>query len=435
MAQGGASILIPLYVALVLLGDPAEFGLVAGLGSFFGVAASFLWGRWSDKIGRRKPFVILSFLGVSIGMILIAFTDSLTALIAANILQIFLWLASVSVSTPLVIEDYEKGTWTHRIGRFNRFSMFGWTAGLLLGAIWMGFFGEGDGAKAAIRALFYILGALALTGTILAAFWIKEPEINLERRQYQNVTIAAGSLWERFRYAPARLFHLVKPQRVLETFRGKNVFGAPLTRYYYAIVVYHLGFQAFFVPLPLFVKDGLGLSSAAVFALFIFHQAAAALTNPYVAQFAKRHRTRYLQRIFLAIRMVVVLITSSLLLIQDYIIATHIILAILLAVSGLSWAFIDVSAISVISKRVRIGVRSQAIGTYHSSIGFGNIFGAFIGGALASFFGYPIAFLFSAICVTIGLLMTRRLPKRRTQSGITPEPTAEILDITEENNS
>jgi len=423
LTQGAASVLTPLYVLLVFGGTPQDFGLISATASLFGVIASFVWGRWSDKIGRRKPFVLLSFAGLTLGFVLMSIAPSLVALLLISVFINTLWLAAISVSTPLALEDRPKSEWTARIGSFNRFNAAGWTSGLLLGALWMAWVVEPSGSTWGINALYGLLALIVAAAVVLAVRWINEPREHLTERRFEGVVVAAGQLFERFRFAPARLFHIINPKRFLALMRGKNTFGVPLTRYYYAILICQAGFQAFFISAPFYLKMELGFSSALVFAAFIAYQGASALVNPYIARITKRVRARYLQRVALAGRAAVVIMTASLMLLKGYDSLSTFALFGIFLFGGICWATFDVTAVSVITKRVRIGNRNQAVGAYHSAMGAAAILGALIGGTIATW-SYPANAVFSVVVIICGILMTFRLPKRRVDEVEDAPPTS-----------
>ncbi len=413
-AQGGASLLTPLFIALALGGGPKDVGLVASLSSLAGVLAGLFWGRWSDRLGRRKPFVLLGFGGLALGFFALAGVPGLGALLAVHVALTFLWVAAASVITPLAIEGLPRTLWERRIGALSRFGAFGWMAGLVLGTLWMRFFGEADGA-AAMRALYLVLGGLAALGAGLAALWIREPRAHVDRR-FRGLLPAIALLWERFRFAPVSLFHLLpSPRKLWRVLQGRNGFGVPLTRFFQSVVVYTVGFQAVFVTLPLFLREELGLPSSWVFAAFVLHQGVTGLATPQVARFAARYRTRHLHRLFLGVRAALFLLAGGLVLLKGHP-ALYAALVPFFVLTGISWAFVNIGALAIVSKRVRPGRRSQAIGTYQAAHGIGTIVGALLGGLLAEG-SYPATFAFAALCVLLGMRMAWRLPPRRRVAG------------------
>jgi MFS family permease len=409
VAQGGSSLLIPLFVAQVLGGDNGDVGLVTGLASLAGVPASILWGRVSDQRKRRKIFVLIGMFGVALGLFLMAWTQSLWQLALANAFLNVTWLACAAVATLIAIEGLDKEQWDARIGRFHRFGGLGWVSGLLIGSLWMQFTAQpiqgADTADLSMRLLFVVLSALALLAVLWAALWIQECPVKLEQRRFESLAIAVGNLWERFKFAPQELFHIVSnPSKLIESFRQREGFGTLLRIYFVAVVCWFVGFSALFVPLPLFFKNELGLSGSEIFALFMIHSGTSALTNPWAGRLAQRHGGRFLQRLFLALRVVIFALAPALMLLKGHHGAALVSVAFFFLLTGVSWAFVNVTAVSIISKRAPIGQRGQALGTYNALSGLGNILGAFIGGQIADI-SYTIDFLFASSMVAIALLI------------------------------
>jgi MFS family permease len=412
MAQGGASLLLPLFVAQVLNGDNSDVGLVTGLASLAGVPASILWGRLSDKWKRRKIFVLVGMFGVSISLALMAFTQSVWQMMLANVLINTTWLASAAVATLIAIEGLEKERWDARIGRFNRFGGLGWVTGLIIGSFWMQLVTQPVFDPAhhqlsdrTIRYLFLVLSALALLGAVWAVVWIRESPVKLDQRRFESVMIAVANLWERFKFAPQELFHIISnPSKLLEAFRNREGLGKTLRVYFMATVLFFCGFSAMFVPFPLFLKNELGLNGSEIFALFVIHSGTSALTNPWAGTLAQRYGSRFLQRIFLGVRVIIFAIAPAFMLLKGQHTAALFTIAFFFLLTGVSWAFVNVCAVSIISKRAPMEQRGQALGTYNALSGIGSILGAFTGGYLADH-SYLIDFLFAAAMVGIALLI------------------------------
>jgi MFS family permease len=409
VAQGGSSLLIPLFVAQVLGGTNSDVGLVAGLASLCGVPASIFWGRLSDKSKRRKPFVLIGMVGVCLALAGMALVQTLWQMILANILLNVTWLASAAVATLITIEGLAKEKWDARIGRFNRFGGVGWVSGLILGSLWMQFITEPlthpEPANLSMRSLFAVLGALALLAALWAVAWIYESPVKLAERRFAGLLLAASNLWERFKFAPQQLFHIVtNPTKLIEAFRGRSGFGPHLRVYFVAVICFFVGFSALFIPFPLFLKNELGFSGSEIFALFVIHTGTSAFINPWAGRLAQRYGGRFLQRIFLAVRLVIFGLAGTLLLLKGHHGAALASVAFFFLLTGTSWAFINVTAISIISKRAPIGQRGQALGTYHALSGLGGIIGSLAGGYIADL-SYTIDFLFAATMVGIALVI------------------------------
>jgi MFS family permease len=409
MAQGGSSLLIPLFAAGALGATVSQVGLITSIANMASVPTSIFWGRLSDRLRQRKRFALIGFIGLFLTLAAMGLSRSLTQLGLFNALLAASWMSSAAVATLLAIQGVESSRWESRIGRFNRNSGTGWVSGLLLGALWTGVISPVfDSPADGMRALFFMLAILALVGVWLGARWIVERPIEdsrLTERRFEGIILAVGQLWERFKYAPARLYHIPNLKRLRDQLRGENGFGKELTRFFQVINVYSIGFQIFFVPFPLFLRDVLQLSNSEIFALYIVHSGTSAYFNMRAGRLAERLGSRVLQSTFLIVRAAAFLASG---LILSAARGDHLLLLPLIAffftMTGMSWAFINVSAISTISKLAREGMRGQALGLYNAIAGLGAIIGSLVGGFVAEF-SYVAAFALAAAMVLAGWLM------------------------------
>jgi len=411
MAQGGSSLLIPLFAAGVLGATVAEVGWITGLASLVAVPAGLLWGRLSDRMGRRKPFVLIGFAGVSIALLLMGVSRSIFQLTLLNVLLSFTWLAGAAVVTLLALAGTEQARWESRIGVLQRKIGTGWVSGLLLGAIWTGAIAPLlGGGEAGLRSLFLVLAGLGALGTLIAWRWIDERPLPraVEERRFQGLLIAAGQLVERFKFAPQRLYHIASPRRLWAAAQGVNGFGPVLTRYFYAVAVFFTGFAMFFIPYPIFLREVLGLSSTEIFALWVLHSGTSAYFNLRVGLWAERWGSRRVQELALILRASVFLAIGLLLpaLAAQPALARSLVGTFFL-LTGLTWASVNVTAIAIISKRAPEGLRGQALGTYHALAGLGWVIGSVIGGQIA-YLSYRLAFALAAALVLTGWRLARR---------------------------
>ena len=380
LAQGGSSLLIPLFAAGALGASVGQVGLITGIASLVGVPASIFWGWLSDRLQRLKPFAVLGFVGLSLGMAGMGLSRSLDQLTLFNALLGASWMAVAAVSTLLAIQRIETQDWELRIGAFNRKAGTGWVSGLLLGTLWTSWVSPLFGSPAAgMRGFFFLLAVIALGGALLGACWIVERPIRRRRlaeRRFEGLTLAAGQLWERFKFAPTRLYHIPDLRRIREIIRGENGFGPELTRYYQGVVVCFIGFLTFFVPFPLFLRNVLHLHTAEIFALYIVHYGTSAYFNLRAGQLAQQRGNRGLQSVFLLVR-AATFVTAGLVL--TAVSSNHTLVLILVPLffflTGLSWAFINVTTVSTVSKLARLGIRGQALGIYNALAGSGSIIG------------------------------------------------------------
>ncbi|MFA5312984.1 MAG: MFS transporter, partial [Methanomassiliicoccales archaeon] len=174
IAGGSTSNLIPLFVAQALKASVAEVGMVSAVTSMASVPANILWGNLSDITKRRKPFILMGFLGMALALLLMSISTTLPQYYLANFLMGLLSAAIAPVGTVLVLESFHRGEWGKRLGDFSKVGGIGWVIGLVIGIIWLMIF-DGDGQDLSMRALFLLSSILCLVAMVLALRWVPEP--------------------------------------------------------------------------------------------------------------------------------------------------------------------------------------------------------------------------------------------------------------------
>src|SRR2546430_8285584 len=103
VAGGATSALIPLF-ASALGGSLSDIGIIAAATSLASVPAFMLWGSLSDRLGRRKVFLLIGFLGSGIASLAMGLSQTMSGFYLANLLAGFLGAASGPVGTVLLME-------------------------------------------------------------------------------------------------------------------------------------------------------------------------------------------------------------------------------------------------------------------------------------------------------------------------------------------
>lgn len=413
MAGGVASLLIPLY-AYHLGGTAGDVGAIASLSSLAGVLGAAIWGKVADRTKFRKPFVILGFGGFGGLYVFLPAIGSVGGLIWLNALATFGWMAQAPVASLLVIERLPRADWERSLGRFNRYSGFGWMAGLALGAVWTGLLPRAIGEGWALRALGVLTAGAGIGAAVLAALHIAEPPLPMRERPFVGLIVAAGNfLVERFRYAPARLYYVLSPSQLLRVLQGRTRIGPELTLYFYGILLATMGFSVFFVPLPLYLRGRLGLQGGLVFALYILHHGMNAFAYEWARGLIARMGHRPVQALALLLRSGVFPLFS---LLAGIPYASPFLLPIFFLITGFTWAFFQLSGMAIVSHLAPADGRGEAMGVYNALMGLGTMFGGAIGGFLADGLSYAAAF------VTAGALVFLSLPIVLLESKPLPRP-------------
>ena len=219
----GYAMVFPLlaFYAVRLEADPLVIGLMVASFSVAQVAASPLWGRFSDRFGRR-PALMVSLFGSSLAFVIFAFADSIGMLFLSRIVQ------GASGGTTGVMQAYVGDS----VPPAERAKALGWLSaatntGVMIGpavgsAVWL-FGSEVPG----------LLGAsLCLINLVLA--WLVLPESSVPRKSDPSGSEKAerrsirSMVWETLRHPRRETTELIWIYAVAMTAFSSMTFTLPL---------------------------------------------------------------------------------------------------------------------------------------------------------------------------------------------------------------
>ncbi|MBC7808215.1 MAG: MFS transporter [Akkermansiaceae bacterium] len=157
----GFGMVIPdVQTRLEAFGAPGwQIGLVLSSYFLFQIIASPLWGRYSDRIGRKPVLVICGILSAA-SLLAYAFADTVPFILASRILAGLAAANVVAAQAYLADANRDEGQRTAAMGRVGAAI----TAGLMLGPALGGYLSDLGGN--------YLLGLVAATASGLGALWI-----------------------------------------------------------------------------------------------------------------------------------------------------------------------------------------------------------------------------------------------------------------------
>ena len=411
MVLGTSSVLIPLMLSRVLDRSVGALGLLSGLVSLVGVLGSLVWGRLSDAAHRRKPFVVGSYGIVGLCFLAMAFVPFFHHFLWVNMLMNFFWVANASVTVLIVIENRDKSAWEDKVGRLNQMGAIGWVLGLVLGS---GALALGEllvPEETAIRALFVFIALGGLAASLTASRSIPRTEPIYTERTFMGIVPALGTfLFEKLRFAPFHIYHRLKPKRVLAALRDSNGFRTGTKRFLGATFITFLGLGLFGIPLPLLLSEQFGFSSSFVFALFALQNLGVVFAFPMAAKRIKRRGNREVQIGVVGVRMLLFAATALFLALSGgppklpWLLLGFVIY-------GLSWSYLQLSGIALITRLARAENRGLALGLYNALAGVGWVVAGLLSGWLAQSFGYAVAFGTSAGIMLLALAFLFTVPK------------------------
>lgn len=162
----GFGIIIPVlpFLAEKVGGSPTQLGLLMAVYSLMQLIFAPVWGRVSDRIGR-KPVMLMGITGLAISFFMMAAADSIWMLFAARIVGGILSSANMPTTMAYVAdittpEDRGKG-----MGIIGAATGLGFIFGPAIGGIF---------SKSSLNVPFYVAGITSLITVILVMIVLKE---------------------------------------------------------------------------------------------------------------------------------------------------------------------------------------------------------------------------------------------------------------------
>ena len=394
ISGGATSALIPLF-AYALGGSLLNVGIIAAATSIASVPSFMLWGSACDRIARRKPFLLIGFLGSGVALVAMAASRTMSDFYLSNLLAGLLGAASGPAGTVLLMEGSDRKEWPARLAAMSRMTATGWVIGLALGLVWLT---AGPalvgGGLSSMRALFLIGAILAFAAGGVVQLETRESAVRVDRHELQLVDTHPRV--ERGRYLPMRIVHFIGPTN--------SAPRLPRTLRFYLLSVFLLfgGFTAFYSFFPIFLTQAYGLASSAIFGIYIASQVTSIAIYPRVADWVSSRGSRPMQLYGTVGRS---LLFGSFFLLGLSGLAAVPRLALVLALHagvGACWAVINVASSTLVSRLAPEGGRARSLGAFNAVQGFGSIYGPLLGGALAGLLGYGPAFTGTVVLVLAG---------------------------------
>lgn len=403
IAGGSTSPLIPLFVTEGLKGSLTQVGIVSAISSIASVPANILWGNLSDTTKKLRPFVLIGFGGMAFALFMMAISTTIPSYYLANFFFGLLASAAAPVGTVLVLESFGKHEWARRLGDFSKVGGIGWVAGLILGSLWLEFMPGAKESVFSLRALFLVASLLALASLFLALKWVPEPEEKL-RREHIDRSISEQPIivFEKVRYFPHRLLHVLRISTKNLNIRN---FPSNLRKYYIMTFLAFTGFLTFYVGLPIYLRNYVGISNSEVFVVFLASSAVSAITYSIAGKWVARYGGKKMQAAAFAGRIVLFpsfFAVTFLPLTKEWLIIA---LCILHGLIGFCWANLSVAGNALVSNMSYSEFRTESLGIYNAIQGLGSITGSFIGGIVAEYFGFFATFVIASLFVLCAVII------------------------------
>ncbi len=394
VGEGTSGPMVPL-LAQSVGSSLSQVGLMEAIFSLSAMVGSFIWGRASDGLQRRRAFILIGFAGTAIALVMMGLSTSFTEIMAFRALHGFLIAAYVAVAGALLIERSSRERLGRDMGYMNMVGGYAFIGGMLLGAVVVVLLG--------IRDLFFIAAFLTATSLGASVLLIREPKAIMKRVE----------IHENLADVPVPALNVIVQRRLVHL--GALIHRPKLTPIRKQVLLYLLalfgvmvGGVATFALFPLLLWTSFGASPVVIFLVLLGGSFLSALFYMPIGRLADRLGFKRMLTMGLGLRsLVFVLLAISLLLFQSLLFVGFINL-----LAGVTWAFIMTTGPTALFRTFDIQRRGEMMGYYNMFLGLGSAAGAAAGGFIAHFFGFVTLLTFSALMTAVSTLVIGRLQFR-----------------------
>lgn len=184
----GFGIIIPVlpFLAEKVGGSPTELGWLMAVYSLMQLFFAPMWGRISDRVGR-KPVMVIGIAGLAISFFIMAMANSLWVLFVARIIGGILSSANMPTAMAYVADITTPEERGKGMGIIGAATGLGFIFGPAIGGIF---------SKASLAFPFYIAGAVAVLTFVFVIFQLKE-SLTEEKRGLHSEH--KESMWQAFK--------------------------------------------------------------------------------------------------------------------------------------------------------------------------------------------------------------------------------------------
>jgi len=391
-SSGISSPLAPLFITEILKGGVIEYSIFVVVSSLATIMGLSVWGNLSDKLGRRRFFVLFGFLSLAATSLLLSISFNITYFISISFLSGFLGSAVTPVSSVLIMELAERKDWALKISKFSQYNTYGQIAGVMFAAIFSGYYPH----VGSLRYLYIFSFGFYLLSALLGYMLVPESKNKVNRNE---IPLGILRAFEKVRYLPSQIIHFNFHFRELDRDLKTIIIG---------FFVMMTGFQLFFVAFPILIKS-IGVSSTVFFIIYLGNYLFSAITFGFSGQIAFRYGNRRiavlatLVRIFIFPSMIVLI---SLITFKPYLFISFLLVY---SVLGSLWSFISVGTGTLVSNLSKPEERGRVSGTYNAIQSLGAVMGSAFTGLIVASIGYDADFLIASAVTAVGLLIFSRI--------------------------
>lgn len=391
-SAGVTSPLAPLFITELLAGGIVDYSIFVVVSSIATILGLMVWGNLSDRLGKRRIFVLIGFVSLAATAVLFSLSFNTAYFVAISFLSGFFGSAATPVSSILIMELAERRDWPLKISKFSQYNSYGNIAGVLFASVFTGIFPD----VYLLRYLYLFAFAFYVISAILGYLYIPESKTRISR---DEVPFRVYRVIERMRYLPSQLIHFNFHFRELDRDLKLILVG---------FLVMMTGFQLFVVAFPILLRS-LEVPSSVYFIIFFGNYLFGAIAFGFSGRTSLIYGNRSVATVAVLSR--ILLLPALIGLIALTLPHRTMLFAILLVVYslwGALWSLISVGTGTLVSNLSRPEERGRVSGTYNAIQSFGAVLGSALTGIIVTGIGYSPDFLIASALVAVGLLIFTR---------------------------
>jgi MFS family permease len=385
-SAGIASPLAPLFITELLAGGIIDYSIYVIVSSVATIFGLMVWGNLSDRMGKRRIFVLIGFISLAVTSLLFAISFSTAYFIFISFISGFLGSAVTPVSSILIMELTERKDWSMKISKFSQYNSYGNIAGVVFASIFTGAYPSVH----LLRYLYVISFAFYVISAVLGYLYIPESGKRIKR---DEVPIRTFRVIERVRYLPSQIIHFNFYFRELERDLKFILLG---------FLIMMTGFQLFFVAFPVLLRS-IGVSSSVYFIIFLGNYLFGAITFGFSGQTSLKFGNKRIVRMAVLARIFIFPLVIALVTFVTFRPLLFVGLLLVYSMLGALWAFISVGTGTLVSNLSKPEERGRVSGTYNAVQSFGAVIGSALTGIIVTGIGYFSDFLIASVIAAVGL--------------------------------
>jgi len=395
----GLSTLLPLYI-ISLEGSILDVAFSISLFNLSLIISALFWGYITDTFGWRKRLIVISYLGLVLGVIALYLITNLVLIALIYGFIGFMRVGSQPAINLLVIETEKKKDWATVFARIQLASVLGMIVAVLFGAFWTILFG--------LQSYLLVCLGFGIVATVIAQVFISEPSIRFES---DMISKFPSTLIQRIRSNPVilpTLPSLKEFDTLLKMLKVSILQAFPL--FLFSTFLFYASSGMYFTAMIPFLKQSM-ITDSVIFAVYLTLYLTQAVAFMFSSKFVNKYgeKSATLFSFFPRIAGTALTVFAAV-----YITSSNFLLLIVFAFVALDVAFsiYSTSTSLILFKLLPIKRRGYYLGIFGAMTGVGLLIGSTMSGEISALFGYPVTFTLATTFLALSLLIMKIFNKR-----------------------